>query len=355
MVGIAEVAEVRMRGGDLPKPGSEQEELVISAWQMYRWVSARAMREGQEMTHLNTDGHTWQGNLEDAAHDLWRAGKSPLKDTDWLTSYQTIKNWLLFNKNVVTISIGHPDIKGRRTGMIASKRPSWWVRDKFAGAPAGMKLPDLDDSGKPAVLLRVPTPPQAGPAPGAGGKPDWWCPFIKTCPDIGPYTEQGMREHVIRHGFKPGNGMFSRVMNDAAALREDRVNDPRLAPPPPPPPPSPPLPPVEDDPPARSILDIISDKREPAPAPAPPAPVPAAPPPVQPSARTGGIAVQARVYADAVAELESEVVALRRRNAELEAEVRRIRVGQREVRLDQQDIDAIAHRTAALLRSKDGN
>lgn len=344
MARLADIAEVKIRGGDVPEPGSRDEEIILSAWRMYRYVSAIAMRTGREMLHLNSDGHTWEGDLEVVAHSLWPAGTPPVNGDDWMTGYQTVRNWLLLNKNMDATNIGRPETRSRREGVIALRLPHWWIRDKFAGAPPGMKLPDLDDSGRPAAPARQPTarPPAAVRTEEA---PDWWCTFISTCTSIGPYTQQGLREHVIRHGFKPGNGMFSRIMEDAAALREDRNSDPSTAPPPPPPPPPPPLSPplpVEDDQPARSILDMVSEKRE------------SAPPPVQPSARTGGIAVQARVYADQVAELESEVIALRRRNAELEAEIQHVRAAQREVRLGQQDIDAIAHRTAALLSSENG-
>lgn len=344
---LSETAVVKVRGGDLPEPDSRQEEIVLAAWRLYRYISARARRTGAAKVHNGTEWHTWEGSIESAARVLWPAGTPLVKGELWPEGYRTVRDWLIrkTGPNLVSTDAGRPGTSSRREGQIAPRLPHWLVRDQFTGAPPGMRLPDLDDSGRvveplPAALARESTP--APPAPPAEQEAPWWCPFTLKgdCREEGPYTRGDLGLHIQRsHKFKAGGMMYAAAITEAEAIRENR----RLSSPPP----SPPAP----EPPARSIVEMVA--RAPDPIPAALAPVPAAIQ-AQSSVSGGSVSAQGRVFAMQVAEVEAENTGLRRRVAELEAELHQVRAREREMRLYQQDIDAIAHRTAALLQSKNG-
>jgi hypothetical protein len=348
-----------MRGGDIPEPGSRQEEIIHAAWKMYRYISARAMREGQERVHTGSDWHTWTGDPESVAHVLWPAGTPPITGETWPDGFRMTRNWLFTTHNLVSTDTGRPGTSSKKEGMVAPRLPHWLVRDKFAGAPESMRLPDLDDNGRALPVPSPPSPPPVAPAPVAAkaaeaNPKDWWCPIVLSgnCQLEGPYTREGLGEHIQRyHKYKHGGMMYEITINDAEALREDRTASgyakpepaPEPAPSPPPPPPS--------EPPARSIVEMTTPPvrtpetrhrdRSQRHAAVPPSPAP-----------VGSTAAQARVFAGIVDDMERDNVALRRRVSELEAEVERLRFGQR---LDQKDIDAIAHRSAAaVVRLMDG-
>ncbi len=374
---IAESATVRVRGGNVPVPGSRDEEIVLAAWQMYRYVNARAMRTGGKMVHLAADGHTWDGDLEEVAHVLWPAGTMPVSDGDgrWDHAYQTVKNWLLINKNIAAVSIGRPETRTKREGVISSRLPHWWVREHFAGAPAGMKLPELDENGRPEPVIELPAaptpaPPRPAPVPAADER-DWWCPFSVTgnCMESGPYTRQDFRLHVIKsHKFQPGGGMYDRVMEQAEELREDRLGSMPLPLSPSPFVLTPAAPPTPTE--ARSIMDMIGHEKLTPLAPLPPRPPahdpldvaaprtrvrqrPSAPAPGTPPPPIGAVSAQARVFAGQIADLEAEVARLRR-DVEVWRE-RAMRAEAADVQLSQRDMDAIARRTVDLLQSRNGH
>lgn len=350
MATIAETATVRMRGGDIPEPDSEAGQVILGAWKVYRWASAKAGREGRPDLRDGVAGHIWKGKLDDAFHDLWPFGRPPLTGEPWDDGIKTIRNWLFTSGNIGVADRGRPGTSTRREGMIEPRIPSWWIRDKFAGAPPDMHLPDLDDSGRPVEPLPAAlTPAPPAPPPPAETEAPWWCPFTITgnCQEEGPYTREELGLHIQRtHKFKAGDGMYRIAIMNAEDIRADRKNNP------PPPPPPPPPRPIAPEPPARSIAEMVS--APPAPTPSPPAPVRASSY-ASPQLAVGSISAQTRVFAMQVAELEAEKDSALRRVAELEAEVRQLKAGERRARLHQLDIDAIAHRTAALLQSKDGD
>lgn len=345
MATIAETATVRMRGGDIPEPDSEAGQVIIGAWKVYRWISARAGREGTPALRDGVAGHVWKGKLDSAFNDLWPAGRSPLMGDLRDEACRAIRNWLLASGNVGVADRGRPGTSTRREGMIEPRIPTWWVRDQFAGAPPGMKLPDLDGDGRPVEPFPA-APPVTAPA-GKEAEDPWWCPFTVTgnCQTEGPYTREELGLHIQRtHKFRADGGMYGIFIEQAREIREDRKAS-GYAPAPVP------VRQPDPEPPARSIMEMTS--ASPPPAPAAPPPAPARAPAPQPSA--GSVSAQSRVFAMQVAELEAEKDAALRRVAELEAEVRQLKTDERRARLHQLDIDAIAHRTAALLQSKRGD
>jgi hypothetical protein len=354
---LADLATVKMRGGDIPEPGSRQEEIVLAAWKMYRYISARAMREGEAKIHVGSDWHTWTGNIESAAHMLWPAGTPIITGESWPGGFRMARDWLLTTHNLVNTDAGRPGTSTKKEGMVAPRLPHWLVRDKFAGAPEGMRLPDLDDNGRP---LSLPPPSSTAPAPAPAPAPvaaevnpkDWWCPIVLSgnCQLEGPYTREGLGEHIQKyHKYRHGGMMYEITINDAVALREDRAasgyGKPEPAPEPPPP----------LEPPARSILEMgTPEARAPEARRRDRSQRHAAAPPATAPAPVGSTAAQARVFAGIVDDLERDNIALRRRVSELEEELRRERQGERKARLHQTDIDAIAHRVLHLMDGATG-
>jgi hypothetical protein len=352
---LADLATVTVRGGDVPEPGSRAEEIIFAAWKVHMYVCGESMRlEAGTMDHKGTEGLRWTGNLIDVFHFLWPVGQPPIHGLPWDEGYRTVKDWLLLNRNIVVVTRGNQEFSTKKTGLVESRATSWWVREEMIGVPAGMKLPRTQTAADilDEVRAAVPAPPPA--LPSADDPVDWWCPVALkggVCMEDGPYTNSGLRIHIMKgHGFKPPSFMYERTMNDAATLRDSRPTPapaPEPAPEPPrpapavAPPPRVPPPPAQPDRPAPSLLDMAA--RSPLSAPAPAV--------TQTLSTSGGasISAQARVFGMQVAEVEQENAALRRRVAELEEELRKEREGERKMRLDQQDIDSIAHRVVHLM------
>jgi hypothetical protein len=335
---LADIATVKMRGGDIPESGSQAEEIILAAWKVHLHISGKSMRSDSVTTIDGVDALAWTGNLIDVFHFLWPVGRPPVRGLAWDEGYRTVKDWLLLNKNIGVVRRGNQELNSRKTGFVASRATSWWVREELLGVPQGMKLPGTSTPGQVIDQVRAAAPAAALPV-SADDPNDWWCAVGAkggVCMEDGPYTRTGLGIHVAKHHkFRFGSFMYEKTIGDAEELRNSRptpapVPEPAPEPPRPapaiPPPPRIPPPPLSEPPPLS------------APAPA-----------VTQTIGGASISAQARVFSMQVAEVEQENAALRRRVAELEEELRRTRADERRVRLDQQDMDSIAHRVVHLM------
>lgn len=326
---LSDIAEVKMRGGDIPKPGSAEEERILAAWEVYRYIRAQAQRAGKEILFEGRDG--WEVSIEmpDVFTSIWPAGESPLPiaEVPHIEARGAIVNWLCTQRDLAVRSRGNPAIANKKTS-IPARPSSWWVSASFRGAPTGMKLPDVSE----ITGEKLPLPPEPERSP-SGEVRDWWCPYTSMCQADSPFTERGLTSHLSRvHTFKPGGALFDIAMQEAADLRgtprePEPENEVELLP----------LPPVSIAP----IAPPHQGMR--APVFAPPNPVPALVP-------VGTVSAQARVFLGEVARLEDENAALRREVGELRRQLEDLR--DQPVRMSATDRDDLARAIAKLVRSE---
>jgi hypothetical protein len=352
MVTIAQAAIVKIRGGDTPEPGSREEEVILSAWRVYRYILAKAEREGTRSIREGAPAWDWEGDVREAFHVLWPMGRKPLQmsESTWDEDRATVHTWLLAVQNLGVLDRGRAETRTRKEGVISSRNPRWWVRAQFTGTPLGMKLPDLDLEDVQRRLKSAPTEKKSSVPPSlvTSDPLEWWCPFASNCGFITPLTRIGLTAHFITfHGWKKDGGMYSMAFEDAERIRADRLDTPEPA--------------LENssdlegeegepEPEAQSILEMISRSK----------PNPAAPAPAvsQVPTSTGSVSAQARVFALQIAELEDDNLRLRRENQELRDKLQRAEsdvVGVTRMRLSSLEVDRIAARVADRLQSKDGN
>jgi hypothetical protein len=330
---LAEIAEVRMSGGDIPVPGSKAEEIIHAAWNAYRYIRAQAQRGGQESIRFARQGWEVSIEMQEVFHAVWPAGQSPLplsgENHDEARRILTL--WLCTHQNLAVISRGNPDMNVRRATV--SARPSrWWVSAEFTGVPEGMRLPETV-SGMTGQVLQAAQNTLAGKTGKTAAEPgsDWWCPFDNQCGLGMAVTEKELVTHFVkRHGGRPEGFLFESYMEDARALRGTESDAPAH--------PEPELPPLPETGRVRH---------------APPPARPKTAPPQQPPVPSGSVGAQARVFAGEVAQLEQENQSLRQRVSELEGELARARTEQRiTVDLSAENADALARRIAVLVKSE---
>lgn len=346
---LAALAEVRMRGADIPEPGSKDEETILAAWKVYRYVLARARREGNPAIRYASDGYEWTGNLPSVFHDLWPAGTPIIPSQPDLKEQEArgpVITWLCTSQNMGFVTKGRPEMTTRKEGTLGSLPDKWWIADEFRGVPPSMKLPELAEADPDAPIPIAPVSPAQRELNGA----DWWCPFTNFCGQETPISKHGLSIHLSKmHNLKSGSFLHREAMAQAEELHATGARapapDPNASPldalfneyePPPPPPSLPSSPQVK---PPRSLID-------PSPAPSPSAP---------PAPQAGSIAAQGRVFASQVAELEEENARLRRDNEFLLDRLYRIEPEEGEIRLSQGEIERIARRLASLLSSRNGD
>jgi hypothetical protein len=334
---LSDIAVVKVRGGDIPEPGSTEHELIFAAWEVYRYVRARAQRGGKEAIRFGRNGWEWEGEITQACRAIWQANASPLPlaGVSHEDGRRAIQTWLITTRNLGVIARGNEEHYVRKA-TIAARSSRWWIASEFSGAPEGMKLPetrslpddDLPAPLSPAVQDSKPQEPK-----------DWWCPYFKNCSMESPVSKRGLGIHLSTvHNFKAGNGLHRIAMEEAEELRGERLDSdyiqPELAPEPEPP--SPPQAGV-----LRSLVPEVKAQQAAA-APLPPAP------PVQSLPPGTAFAAQATVFTQQVIELEQENVRLRR-------EVRRLQElldsAPRPVRLEDSEVKRIAWQVSGMIKS----
>ncbi len=354
---LADVAVVRMRGGDIPEPGSGSEELILAAWKVYRYVLARAKREGKEAIQHGIDGFTWNGELPGVYPDIWTAGASPLPSHDLPLdkARSAVTNWLLTSRNVSIMSRGRDAMTTKKEGTRPGATSRWWISNEFLGVPPGMSLPEQASQELQERILAVTPVTAASGGPAAVPDPNprnWWCTFANFCQMDNPVSRAELGTHLFRvHQLKPGSGMYDIAMAEAEALREGSPvwEEPEEAYTPPAPVPAPVPAPALRIPPA-AARSLISLGAPPAPAPAPA--VTAAP---DPAPAAASISAQGRVFASMVADLEQANADLRRENQALQDRLRRIEPEGGDIRLSDGEIERIARRLASLISLRDGS
>jgi hypothetical protein len=362
---LAESAVVTKRGGDIPTPGSQAEEIIHSAWQVYSYINARASREGGVYLLDGFEGYEWTGNMEDVFHALWPYGASPLPlhEMDWKKSQSPITTWLITKRNLRVIERGREASSSSRNGTVPARSQHWWIALEFNGAD-GMRLPNVAVQ-EITRKLQPPEPEalkvdtgerksQAKQATATATSPksvekDWWCPLANYCNQIEPTDKLSLSKHIgVVHKFKPGTFMHDQLIQEAGEVREEMLAKAGVAvesdPPPSPPP-------VTSTVPTRT-RSLVDQPRSPAVAPPvtfkPPVP-PAAPVQVP----VGTLSAQAAVFAQQVAAMETENIGLKMRAEAAENRVKYLEDQLRDgTRLNDRDVDRIAQRFLGLLRSK---
>lgn len=339
---LADVAEIRMRGGDIPAPGSEAEEIVLAAWAAYRYIRAQAQRSGKEAVRFAKPGWELEIEIPEVFRAVWPAGQSPLPvaGTDHDEARRMLTVWLGTHRNLSNVARGNPDMRATRA-TVAAKPSKWWVAAEFSGAPAGMRLPDTSVVTGELPPAQLVTEQEAT----ASGR-DWWCPHNHLCGLGTPVTEEEMTRHFVeRHGARRNSFLLDSFMEDARRLHGT------------------PQPVPEPEPEPGTLTSLVQpsartpEKTEPAAVP-PPAPV-TAPAPARTRTRTlsgplpgGQVSAQARVFIGEIAALEDEIARLRRENAEL-----RKRLAERDgtpqaVTLTAASADDLSRRIARLVNSE---
>lgn len=315
---LADVATVTMRGGDIPEPGSQEEELILAAWKLYYYIRGEALRNrSPETVKYGRTGFSWRGELPDAYRFLWPAGASPIPALKPGDARTRITTWLCTNQDLAPLNQGNDGSAGRK-GAILPQASVWWVAEDFRGAPPGLRLPETEaksaasngwETKLDAILAGAPEPEPA-PARAAAQEPrEWWCPFADRCGLDEPVTKRGLGIHLNRmHGLKSGTEAHAIVMEQAEQLRTSNSS----------------LLPAFMEEPAIAGRELPEPSRPVAPEPAPapvrtPAPAPAAPVQAAP-VPAGTVTAQARVFAGEVARLEEENLRLRNENAALREE-----------------------------------
>jgi hypothetical protein len=364
---LSDLAEVKMRGGDIPEPGSKEEELILAAWHVHQYLLGKVRREGRKAVRFGHDGFEWEGEIPQVIRVLWPAGTSPLplSETDHDEGRRTLVTFLCTTRNLANIVRGRPDTRVRNGGTVPAAASRWWINSEFQGMPEGMKLPDAAADAAPDLIITEPdSAPAPAPAPvAAPAARDWWCPFIvQHCKTDIPMTRQRLNSHLqLVHKITRNSGLYDIVMEDAERLRGDKLD--------------------ADAPEADEqvlLPGIQADVHEPEPlvASASVQRVPEIPARIAVPMRTAGdsvqenqdvisgttlgsVAAQARVFAVQIAEMEEENFRLRTENAELREKLRIAEAaaapGVREVRIDDSGARMIALHVASMVGSVNGS
>jgi hypothetical protein len=339
---LADIAVVKMRGTDIPEPGSQEHELIFAAWEVYRYIRARAQRGGKESIRFGRDGWEWEGEIRQVCREIWQANASPLPlaGTDHEDGRRAIQNWLLTTANLGVITPGNEELHVRKA-TVAARSSRWWIAQEFTGAPEGMKLPET--SSLQVDDLPAPLSPSSVPDAKTQEPKDWWCPYFRNCNVEAPFNERELHMHLSKvHGFRVGNGLHDIAMREAEELRGERLGSGYVQP----------EEEKEEFPPPRRAGVLKSLVPEPK-IELPQQTIPLPPVPPAQSLPPGTVfAAQVTVFMQQVIELEQENVRLRRENRRLQE---LLDSAPRPVRLEDSEIKRIAWQVSGMLKSGDGN
>lgn len=133
---LSDIAVVSIRGGEI----DHGDELKNAAWQVYRWIRAKALREpGSDYRHNGIPGFRWRGRIQDAFIELWPAGASPLPGMNRDATRPLIVRYLAQAENLVNMEQGGEDARTGKTRALSI----WWGAMEYTG-----DIPELDDAGQ---------------------------------------------------------------------------------------------------------------------------------------------------------------------------------------------------------------